>query len=80
LLALYSRRGLCFKKALGLKPDNRYNLFDKHGDLDYSVAIKSLAVGGGLGVWGDMVLKLLYATFVWHTCVYFSLNGALSGS
>jgi hypothetical protein len=25
------------------------------------------------------VMVILYATFVWHTCVYFSLNGALSG-
>jgi hypothetical protein len=34
-----------------------YNLFDKHGELDLTVAGKSLAVGGVLGVWGDMIIK-----------------------
>jgi hypothetical protein len=30
------------RKALGLKPHDRYNLFDKHGELDPNVLIKSL--------------------------------------
>jgi hypothetical protein len=45
------------REALGLKTYNRYNLFDKDGELDLIVAGKSLAVGGALGMWGDMIVK-----------------------
>jgi hypothetical protein len=46
------------RKALGLKPHDRYNLFDKHGELDPEVVLKSLITGGGLGIWGDLFTKV----------------------
>jgi hypothetical protein len=51
------------RKALGLKPHDRYNLFDKHGELDPEVVLKSLITGGGLGIWGDLFTKVDPAFF-----------------
>jgi hypothetical protein len=58
MLARVFRFGNIQRKALGLKPHDRYNLFDKHGELDPDVLMKSLITGGGLGIWGDLFTKV----------------------